>query len=75
MLQWTAASKNFARTLPRRVQSAKQDGTALLQEIMALLRDKAVQAGSWMAFAVKHPRAAAGELPVSSCAAGVPQLH
>ncbi len=64
MLQWAAASKDFARTLPRRVQSSRQDAAALLQEILALLRDKAVQAGSWVAFAVNHPTAAAGELPV-----------
>ena len=65
VLQWAAASKDFARTLPRRVQSARQDGAALLQEVLALLRDKAVQAGSWVAFAVNHPGAAAGELQVS----------
>eukprot|EP00891_Asterochloris_glomerata_P006224 jgi/Astpho2/6224/Aster-03631 len=58
--QWAAASKDFARTLPRRVQSSRQDAAALLQEILALLRDKAVQAGSWVAFAVNHPTAAAG---------------
>ena len=65
VLQCAAASKEFARTLPRRVQSATQGAAALLQEILALLRDKAVQAGSWMAFAVKHPTAAAGELLVN----------
>ena len=61
VLQWAAASRDFARTLPKRIQSANQDVAALLQEILALLRDKAVQAGSWVAFAVNHPTAAAGE--------------
>ena len=75
VLQWAAASRDFARTLPRRMQSANQDVAALLQEILALLRDKAVQAGSWVAFAVNHPTAAAGECPVGSSPPGAHQLY